>query len=268
MADRPAVTQLPCKSSGQVTPPAWRATMQHCAHTGRVLTDDAMSQIDIAALLHHQPMFHQLSDAQIQALLPATREVRGQKGQVIFHRGDPCDGLYLVVYGRVKLAITSAQGTEKVIEIIHPGQSFAEAVMFLGTPCPVMAQFLEDGLLLQVDARSIDQAMSTDPAFARRLLAGLSMRLHSLIRDVERYSIESSTQRVLGYLLQCTDPEHGLQQVVTLPVNKNLIASRLNLTPETFSRVLHQLSDAGLLTVNGRDITLLDLDKVRGFGCS
>ncbi len=63
------------------------------------------------------------------------------------------------------------------------------------------------------------------------------------------------------------DPEQGAQQVVTLPVNKNLIASRLNLTPETFSRVLHQLSDAGLLAVNGRDITLLDLDKVRAFGC-
>ena len=186
---------------------------------------------------------------------------------MVFHRGDLCEGLYLVVYGRVKLSISSAQGVEKVIEIIQPGQSFAEAVMFLGTPCPVTAQFLEDGLLLQVEASAIDRAMADDPAFARRLLAGLSMRLHSLIRDVERYSIESSTQRALGYLLQYADPEQGAHQVVTLPVNKNLIASRLNLTPETFSRVLHQLSDAGLLAVNGRDITLLDLDKVRAFGC-
>ena len=67
----------------------------------------------------------------------SVREVRGQKSQVVFHRGDLCEGLYLVVYGRVKLSISSAQGVEKVIEIIQPGQSFAEAVMFLGTPCPV-----------------------------------------------------------------------------------------------------------------------------------
>jgi CRP-like cAMP-binding protein len=181
---------------------------------------------------------------------------------VIFQKGDPCDGMFLVVYGRVKLAISSSQGSEKVMEIIHPGQSFAEAVMFLGKPCPVMAQLLEDGFLLKVEAQGINQAIENDPAFARRLLAGLSMRLHGLVRDVERYTIESSLQRVVGYLLQNADLDAAMP-LVTLPVNKNLIASRLNLTPETFSRMLHQLSEAALIDVNGRDIQLLDLEGLR-----
>ncbi|NHR08719.1 Crp/Fnr family transcriptional regulator [Chromobacterium haemolyticum] len=226
-----------------------------------------MSHLDIPSFLRHQPLFQQLSPEQIQALVPHTQELRGLKGQVIFQKGDPCDGMFLVVYGRVKLALSSAQGSEKVMEIIHPGQSFAEAVMFLGRPCPVMAQFLEDGMLLKVEAAGILQAIDHDPAFARRLLAGLSLRLHGLVRDVERYSIESSLQRVIGYLLQHIPEDGGsLTPQVSLPVNKSLIASRLNLTPETFSRMLHQLIEAELIKVDGRDITLVDVDKLKAFG--
>ncbi|WP_293764425.1 Crp/Fnr family transcriptional regulator [uncultured Aquitalea sp.] len=226
-----------------------------------------MSNLDIPSFLRHQPLFQQLSPEQISALVPHTHEVRGLKGQVIFQKGDPCDGMFLVVFGRVKLALSSAQGNEKVMEIIQPGQSFAEAVMFLGRPCPVMAQFLEDGMLLKVEAEGILQAIDNDAAFARRLLAGLSLRLHGLVRDVERYSIESSLQRVIGYLLQHL-PEEGcdLMPQVSLPVNKNLIASRLNLTPETFSRMLHQLIEADLIMVEGRDITLVNVDKLKAFG--
>jgi len=131
----------------------------------------------------------------------------------------------------------------------------------------VMAQFLEDSMLLKVEAEGILQALEHDPAFARRLLAGLSLRLHGLVRDVERYSIESSLQRVIGYLLQHI-PEDGSEArpQLTLSVNKNLIASRLNLTPETFSRMLHQLIEAELIMVDGRDITLVNVDKLKAYG--
>ncbi len=217
-----------------------------------------MSQIDVGAFLQHQPLFQQLSPAQRAALVPGTREVRGQKGQVIFQKGDPCEGMYVVVFGKVKLALTAQNGQEKVMEILHPGQSFAEAVMFLNRPCPVMAQFLEDGLLLHVSADVIMGALVSAPDFARRMLAGLSLRLHSMVRDVERYSVESSRQRVASYLLQQA-PAQADGTVVHLPVNKNLIASRLNLTPETFSRMLHQLADEGLIDVQGRDIVLCDV---------
>jgi CRP-like cAMP-binding protein len=220
-----------------------------------------MSQIDIRAFLRHQPLFQRLSAEELDALVPHTQEVRGLKGQVLFQRGDPCEGMFVVVYGRIKLSITSPQGSEKVVEIVNPGQSFAEAVMFLGLPYPVMAQFLEDSLLLQIESESIMSAIRNDPAFACRLLSGLSMRLQGLVRDVERYSVESAAQRVVGYLLQNEESMSGDERVVSLTLNKNLIASRLNLTPETFSRVLHQLSDAGLIAVNGREISLIDPEQ-------
>jgi CRP-like cAMP-binding protein len=221
-----------------------------------------MSGVDIPAFLRHQPLFQELAAPQIAALVPFTREVRGDKGQLIFQKGDPCEGMFLVVFGRVKLSLFSAQGTEKVVEVIEPGQSFAEAVMFLGYAYPLTARFLEDGLLLKVEAPAIFAAIEHEPGFARRLLAGLSLRLHGMVRDVERYSVESATQRVCGYLLQALGAQDG--DTLTLPVGKNLIASRLNLTPETFSRVLQRLGAAGLIHVDGREIRVLDLPGLRG----
>ena len=86
-------------------------------------------------------------------------------------------------------------------------------------------------------------ASTADRPSARRMLAGLSMRLHSLIADVESYSLRSSAQRVIGYLLQqAPDDEQGPTEI-TLPTSKQVIASRLNLTPETLSRIFHDLTD-------------------------
>lgn len=218
---------------------------------------------EISALLHHQPLFQSLSAEQLAALLPDVQEMHLAKGDVLFRRGDACDGLFVVVFGRIKLSMFSTRGDEKVVEIIPPGQSFAEAVMFLGYPYPLMAQCLEDSYLLKVGARGILEALDHDPAFARRMLAGLSMRLHGLMRDVERYSTENALQRVCGYLLHDAPATEGDAPVVTLPVNKNLIASRLNLTPETLSRILHRLGAAALIAVNGRHITLCNPEGLR-----
>ncbi len=221
-------------------------------------------------MLTDQPLFSALSDAQLAALVAATHEVRADKGKLLFQRGTPCEGMYLVVFGVVKLAVSGVQGDEKIVELVRAGESFGEAVMFLNRPFPIMAQTLEDSLPLYVEAAAIDNLLAQDPKFARRLLAGLSVRLHALVRDVESYSTQNAAQRVIGYLLQSVSTEHGESEgdiathatTVSLPVNKNLIASRLNLTPETLSRVLHHFVADGLIEVNGREIVIHDTRRL------
>lgn len=229
-----------------------------------------MAMLDIKGCLQHQPLFSALSDAQLAALVAATHEVRADKGKLLFQRGTPCEGMYLVVFGVVKLAVSGVQGVEKIVELVRVGESFGEAVMFLNRPFPIMAQTLEDSLPLYVEAAAIDNLLAQDPKFARRLLAGLSVRLHALVRDVESYSTQNAAQRVIGYLLQSVSTEHGESEgdiathatTVSLPVNKNLIASRLNLTPETLSRVLHHFVADGLIEVNGREIVIHDTRRL------
>ncbi|MBI4997558.1 MAG: Crp/Fnr family transcriptional regulator [Rhodocyclales bacterium] len=222
-------------------------------------------ELTVPALLVQLPLFSALTPEQIQRLAAAAREKHLAKGEMLFQKGDPAHGFYIVVTGQIKLALPSAQGNEKVVEIIGARQSFGEAVMFMDRPFPVFAEALVDTKLLHIGKDAVFQLIETDASFSRRLLAGLSMRLHSLVADVESYSLRSSAQRLIGYLLQHSP--HGDDTVnrveIKLPTSKHILASRLNLTPETFSRILHDLADSGLIEVHGRLIIVPDLRRLR-----
>lgn len=224
-----------------------------------------MSLSRIHGIFANLPLFREIGEAKIQRIAKGTREVRIAKGETLFQKGDPANGFYIVVYGRVKLAFSSLQGVEKVVHLIGPGNSFGEAVMFLNKPYPVYAQTLEDSLLLHVEKEVLFHEIDIDPGFARKMLAGLSARLHSLIGDVESYSLRSSTQRVIGYLLQQESemPHPNGEIQISLPASKMVIASRLNITPETFSRILHNLTEADLITVDGKSVRIPDIGKLR-----
>ena len=221
---------------------------------------------DIPELLSRLPLFAEVGEEAIGHLAAATREKRLARGEVLFQRGDPARGFHVVVRGQIKLAFSSAQGNEKVVEIVGPQQSFGEAVMFMDRPYPVFAEALTDTLLLTIGKNAISELLEHDPHFAKRLLAGLSMRLHSLVRDVESYTLRSSTQRLIGYLLQdcqSLEPERPAgEQTIALPTSKQVIASRLNLTPETLSRIFAELTHAGLISVHGKHVTIHDCDRL------
>jgi CRP/FNR family transcriptional regulator, dissimilatory nitrate respiration regulator len=212
--------------------------------------------VDIPALLRRIPLFSELSDADLERVARFARERRLARGEVLFQRGDLPHGFYFLVSGQVKLAFSSAQGTEKVVEILGPMQSFGEAVMFMNHPYPVFAEALTESVLLQLGQAVVTELIEQDAKFALKLLAGMSVRLHSLVRDVETYSLRSSMQRVIGYLLQQADSDQPGE--FELPTSKQVIASRLNLTPETLSRIFHELAENGLITVHGKHIRLHD----------
>lgn len=227
--------------------------------------------LDIPQILARLPLFLELAPEQIAHIAEHTREKRLEKGGMLFQKGDTPRGFYVIVFGQIKLAFPSSHGNEKVINILGPRQSFGEAAMFMERPYPVFSESLADTLLLHIARNAVFDLLEQDATFARRMLAGLSMRLHSLVQDVESYSLRSSAQRVIGFLLQHCGYEpldatdRAGEQTIALPTSKQVIASRLNLTPETLSRIFHDLSEAQLITVHGKRITIHDVDRLRAF---
>jgi CRP/FNR family transcriptional regulator, dissimilatory nitrate respiration regulator len=224
-------------------------------------------RIDIPALLTRLPLFQALTPEQVAHVAEHARSKRLPKGEMLFQKGDAAHGFYVIIFGQVKLAFPSSSGNEKVVEIIGPKQSFGEAAMFSERPYPVFAQAIADTLLLHVTRDVIYNLLETDPSFARRLLAGLAMRMHMLVQDVESYTLRSSAQRVIGYLLQHCPSDGNCEGSIeiTLPTSKQIIASRLNLTPETMSRILHDLAEAKLINMRGKQITINDLMRLREY---
>ncbi|MCL2466796.1 MAG: Crp/Fnr family transcriptional regulator [Micrococcales bacterium] len=208
-------------------------------------------------VLGRLPLFSRLDPDQLDQVASACRLVHLGRGEVLFHAGEPATAFFAVVSGQVKLALSSGDGPEKILELIRPGETFGEAVVFTGQPYPVTATGLASSQVLRI-ADVVTDLVDRDPTFARRMLAGMAVRLHTMVRDVAAVTLWSGRQRVVGFLLGLAGEDPGPGTIVQLPATKAVLASRLSLTPETFSRTLRELSDTGLIEVHGAQIVLLD----------
>jgi len=227
-----------------------------------------MRAFDVPRYLAVLPLFSDLSPAELQRLAQGCSMRRLSRGDLVFRVGEPCEEFHVTVLGQIKLFAISPAGQEKVIELVGPGHSFAEALMFTDKPYFINAQALTDSLVLSVGKAAVVAEIEQDPRFAMRMLAGISRRLHGLVHDVEAYALHSGMQRVIGYLLrdqQAEDCVSGDMLTVSLPVSKATVASRLSLTPEYFSRVLHELESVGLIEVDRRDIRILDVRRLERY---
>ncbi len=227
--------------------------------------DMDLRDFDIPRYLSVLPLFNDLDPSELQRLAAGCSLRRLARSEHLFRVGDPCEEFHVAVVGQLRLYAVSPAGQEKVVHLVGPGNSFGEAVMFTGRPYLVSAQALTDALVLTISKEAVLAEIDGDPRFALRMLAGLSRRLHGLVSDVQSYALQNGVQRVIGYLLheQSAQGTPGEEPVtVALPVSKATIASRLSLTPEYFSRVLHEIEAAGLIEIDNRDIRILDVERL------
>lgn len=220
---------------------------------------------DIDAELRRVYLFNALDAGQLERVRRAMRVLHVAEGERLFDHGQPADRFFLVHSGRVKLYRVSYEGAEKVIELVQPGHTFAEAVMFMEHQAyPVSADALESSVLYAFDNTAFQQLLrdSVDTCF--RLLADMSMRLHARINEINALTLQNATLRLAGYLLRELDAAR-LQGVVELPAAKNIIASRLSVQPETLSRIFHTLGAEGVIRVEGKRIHILDEAKLREY---
>lgn len=220
---------------------------------------------DLPRYLSILPLFNDMQPPELQRLAQGSQLRRFGRGDAVFHVGQPCEEFHVTVVGQVKLFAISPSGQEKVIELVGPGNSFAEAFMFVGKPYMINAQALTDTLLLSVGKKAVLDEIAQDSRFALRMLAGISRRLHGLVHDVQGYALHSGLQRVIGYLLRDQDENESNAISVSLPVSKGTIASRLSLTPEYFSRVLHELEASGLIEIDKREIRIPDAKRLAAY---
>jgi CRP-like cAMP-binding protein len=207
-------------------------------------------------------LFEALTDEELKRVAERGSVVDVSAGETVFSQGDPCHHFYVVEWGMIKLYRVSADGSEKVMELVGPNQSFAEAVMFVGR-YPLYAAALEPARLFAFDCKDFMAQLRTNVETCFRLMAGMSRRLHGLINEIDHLTLHSGTQRLIQYLLEQM-PE-GVKQspCVRLLVPKLVIASRLGIKPETFSRILAKLRSDGLIEIQNDTIVLKDPGALR-----
>lgn len=213
------------------------------------------------AFLKRTFLFGPLSLPHLGEIVAWSRLRRYARGELVFQKGDQPKGLFVVVSGKIKEACQSADGDEKIIELFGPGQVIGEGALLLGSPYPYHAMALVGTQLLHIDGGAIHELIDHEPAFARRMLEALSGRIYGIVRDIETYSLYSPLQRVARYFIDLQAKTDDVW--ITLPVTKGVMASRLSMSPEAFSRTLRDLADSGLVEVRGCHIAIRDARRLR-----
>ncbi len=203
---------------------------------------------------------------QLQELIKSTHIHALSVADHLFHFGDKSVCFYLLISGQVKLYRTSIEGHEKVVEIIQPGDSFAEAVMFMDkNKYPVNAQALKPSEVIAINMHQYRQLLSKNQQSCFNLMADLSMRIHRRLNEIDTLTLQNATFRVIHFLLSQMPINTTESFIVELSASKRLIASQLAIQPETFSRILNKLKQQNIIQVTGREILINDKHQLLNY---
>jgi len=209
-------------------------------------------------------LFASLTDDQLIEMLDSSHPLELEQKQLLFEAGQPAEHFYLLRSGQIKLYCLSPSGDEKVMEIIRPGETFAEAVTFMENQTyPVNAEAIMNSSLYCFKMKTFRQLLEDSPGTCMRLMADMSRRLRMRVSEINNLTLHNATYRLVVYLLEQI-PEGAVEMAeIHLGTPKSIIASRLSIQPETFSRILSKLAQRGLIKVHVNDITLLDVNGLR-----
>ena len=211
--------------------------------------------------LKQNPLFSKLTDLQLDRVCQHSQLQQLSEGQLLFNQSDKVTDFYMVQSGKIKLFRLSPDGQEKIIEIVRPGEVFAEALMFTNqTDYPVSAAALTDTIVISINAKNFQEMLWDSTATCLLLLGDMSFRLRKLIKEIDNLTLQNGTCRVASYLIQ-EMPEN--KNEFELDMAKNVIAARLSIKPETFSRIIKSLNNKGILSINGNSVTIHDIETLK-----
>ena len=186
-----------------------------------------------------------------------------EKGEYLFHEGDPARGFYVVQRGAVNVHRVSAAGKEHVIHIFRTGDSFAEVALASATGYPADARALEPTQILLVQKDGILALLRRQPELALRMLGSMSSHLRVLVGQLEDLSLKDVETRLANWLVKrCPNPESRTPVVIELTMTKRVLAAELGTVSETFSRTLAKFREQKLVAVKGKTLTVLSPSKL------
>ncbi|MBE0576908.1 MAG: Crp/Fnr family transcriptional regulator [Desulfuromonadales bacterium] len=211
-------------------------------------------------ILKNSPFFAGLSESDLDALLGIARIREHPRGELLFSDGEEAAGFFMVLDGKVKVYKLSPDGKERILHVIHPGGTFAEAAIFGDGLYPAYAEPLQTSMLLFLPKDGFLGLLMNNGRIAINMIAGLSRFLRQFANQIEELTFKDVPSRLARYLM---DLSHGTKQTVVLPISKTQLASNLGTVSETLSRTLRKLSEDDLITVTGKSVEILDFDRLQ-----
>jgi CRP/FNR family transcriptional regulator len=210
-------------------------------------------------ILKNSPFFSGLSDSDLDALMGIARIREHARGELLFSEGEEAAGFFVVLDGKVKVYKLSPDGKERILHIIHPGGTFAEAAIFGDGLYPAYAEPLQVSKLFFLPKAGFLNLLMDNGRISINMIAGLSRFLRQFANQIEDLTFKDVPSRLARYLMELSG---GTRQRVELPISKTQLASNLGTVSETLSRTLRKLSDDDLIAVSGKTFEILDFERL------
>jgi CRP/FNR family cyclic AMP-dependent transcriptional regulator len=219
------------------------------------------------AILKKVAIFSGLTEQEFAFLTAHVVPRKCSAGELIFGEAEPCTGLYVIESGNVRIFKSSAGGREQVLSIDGPGSSIAELPVFDGGNYPASAQAVNDCTLLFFSKKDFQTLCLQHPEVALKVLRVVGARLRRLVGIIEELSFTTVRQRLVAMLVRLAKSSGQKESgsiMITLPANNNELAAQIGTVRELVSRNLSRLQSENLIQMDGRAITIADLQKLEG----
>lgn len=218
--------------------------------------------MDFMTIMGQSTLFRGLPAEELRRLEGIGELREFDKGDMLFQEGREGVGFYVVAGGQVKVFKMSFDGREQILHILGQGDPVGEVPVFAGMTYPANAQALTKASLFFFPRKKLIELYRESPSLAMNMLAVLSRRLREFTVLIENLSLKEIPQRLATYLVH----QQSLKPVsarVKLSVTKGVLSNILGTSQETLSRVLGKMSQEGLIEVQGKEISILDMERLK-----
>jgi CRP/FNR family transcriptional regulator len=175
------------------------------------------------------------------------------KDSIVFYEGDSSKYLYILLEGSIKLYKTTPKGTQIQINRLDAPAIIGEYACFEQCPYPATCEFITDGCMGMLPFDEVYNYLS-NPQFSLEIIKSLTGKVLLLSSLVHKETVLSSEAKVADIIIQ--------KNSIFERLKNNEIASMLNLTPETFSRILTKFKKQGIIKIVNHKVTILDAERL------
>ncbi len=221
--------------------------------------------MDTTEIIKCCPLFSGVTDEDLQHLLGISRTREPKRGELLFSEGEEAEGFFIVGSGKVKVYKLSPEGKERILHIVHPCATFAEAAIFGNGRYPAYAEPLEKSKLVFFPKDDFLGLLHEHSQIAINMIGGLSRFLRQFTTQIEELTFKDVPARLARYLVELAG---DCAEQVELPVSKAQLASNLGTVSETLSRTFRKMADEQIIEVRGKVIEILDRDRLEDLSYS
>ncbi|MHB1361162.1 MAG: Crp/Fnr family transcriptional regulator [Thermoleophilia bacterium] len=231
--------------------------------------------------LKKTPIFSGLSDEELGGVVPYVVRRKLKRNTVVFHENDPATAFYLVKTGRVKIYKVGPDNREQVLAILGDGQIFGDVPAFDGGPYPATAETMADSEIYLIRSEDFQELVRRYPGIAVKIIRVLGQRLRQSMELVRDLSFKQVPHRLAGLLVKLGS-EYGREvgvaggdmgetgagaggTLIDLPLSRQELADIVGTSRETVTRELKKMEREGLLEVDRRMITIIDLGQLKAW---